>query len=295
MRSPAVNTDDRNLVEFAFARSLSGSARFNVVALRRAALALGADRPTLEGIVDWDRVARQRVAIYLVAGAGPPSDPEASEAERIRAEAVSQYLSGDLAGAVKTLSGLAAPLDGPVETTVMAEGLADVGDSRAVPYIKRLRDLDLTEAEAATARLAFRLGQYDVARGALVSALVRYRTDPWPSQVSMSHALTLADELTLKRPDMANTILDALGRPFAVAALEQPRRLIRVSVESHSRTLSRCQEVLPDLEPYIPWRADVLRYRADCYRRTADSRALEALSDLERYRSQETKADPAPR
>jgi spermidine synthase len=58
-----------------------------------------------------------------------------------------------------------------------------------------------TEAEAVTARLALRLDHPDLARDALVSSFVHYRTDPWPGQVSMSHALALADELTLKHPE----------------------------------------------------------------------------------------------
>jgi spermidine synthase/uncharacterized membrane protein (GlpM family) len=295
-RGQNANTDDRNQVEFAFARTLSGSERFDVARLRRAAAALGADRPSIDGTVDWDRVARRRVAIYIVAGTAPPVEPGAAEAQRTREQAHAQYLSGDLAGAVKTFEGQTAPPEGAVEITLFAEGLADAGDARAVPYIRTLRDIQLTEAEAATARLALRLGQHELAATTLVSAFVRYRTDPWPSQVSMSHALNLADELTLARPDLVPVIFEALGQPFAVAALEAARQLMRLSVESHSRTLSRCHEALAPFEPYIPWRADVLRYRADCYQRTGDPRAPEARADLERYKVQdvETAAAPAP-
>jgi spermidine synthase len=174
-----------------------------------------------------------------------------------------------------------------VETELFAEGLAETGDARAVPFIKELQAFQPTEADAATARLALRLGRLDLARDALASAFVRYRTDPWPSQVSMSHALALADELTLGHPELVAPLFEALGQPFAVAALEEPRRIVRLSVGSHAKTLDQCREAVAPFEPDVPWRADVLRYRSDCYLATGDARATEARADLEEFLRQE--------
>jgi spermidine synthase len=289
-RGQEINTDDRNVVEFSFARTLSKSQPFDVETLRRAAMDLKADRPALSASVDWDRVERQRLAIYAVAGTPPP--PAGGEAERARAQAMTQYLSGDLRAAVETFTRHGMSPEGPVETALFAEGLADMGDARAVAHIKTLHDVQPTEADAATARLAFRLGRFDLARDAVASAFVRYRTDPWPSQVSMSHALSLADELTLGRPELVPVLLDALSEPFAVMAIEEPRRLVRLSVASHGRVLDHCQEAVAPFEPWVPWRADVLRYRADCYLSTSDPRALEARADLELYKRQEGAASP---
>jgi spermidine synthase len=292
-RGQAVNTDDRNRAEFAFARTLSRSEPFDVGRLRRRAATLGADRPVVDGAVDWDRVARQRAAIYLVAGTAPPADAGAPDAERVRAQAYAQYLSGELVAAVKTFAAQPAPPEGTVETTLFAEGLADAGDPGAASYIRALRDIDPTEAEAATARLALRLGQLPLARDALVSAFVHYRSDPWPSQVSMSHALALADELTRAHPEMVPLVFDALREPFAVAAIEEPRRLVRLSVGSHSGTFYRCGEAIEPFEPHVPWRADVLEYRAHCYEQTRDRRVSEARADLEEYRRRERTVRPA--
>lgn len=279
-----LNTDDRNRVEFAFARTLSRSELFDVGRLRRRAAGLGADRPVVDGAIDWDRVARQRAAIYLVAGTPPPADAQAPDAERVRAQAYAQYLSGELAAAVKTFATQPAAPEGAVDTALFAEGLADAGDPGAASYIRALHDIDPTEAEAATARLALRLGQLPVARDALVSAFVHYRTNPWPTQMSMSHALALAEELTRAHTEMVPLVFDALGEPFAVAAIEEPRRLVRLSVGSHSGTFYRCNEAIEPFEPHVPWRADVLQYRAHCYEQSRDRRAREARADLEEYK-----------
>jgi spermidine synthase len=289
-----VNTDDRNPVEFAFARTLSRSGLFDVWRLRRTAAELSADRPAIDGAVDWDRVARQRLAIYTIAGASVAAPPAAAAAEQARAKAHAEYLGGELVSAVRTFAAQPAPPQGPVEVTLLAEGLADQGDVAAVPYLRALREIQPTEAEAVTARLAFRMGRAELARDALASAFVHYRDDPWPSQVAMSHALALADDLTLARPDMVPVLFDALAQPFALAALEEPRRLIRLSVASHAGPSDRCREVIAPFEPHVPWRADVLRYRASCYERTLDPRAGDARADLEQFQRQEGKAKAAP-
>ena len=111
----------------------------------------------------------------------------------------------------------------------------------------------------------------------------------------MSHALALADEMTLARPDLVPVFFEALAQPFAVAALEEPRRLIRLSVASHAGPSDRCREVLAPFEPYVPWRADVLKYRASCYERTLDARAADARAELEHFQRQEPARTPSPR
>jgi spermidine synthase len=287
------NTDDRNRVEFAFARSLSRSQLFDVARLRRDAAAAGAGRPDIAGDVDWARVARQRVAIQVLGGSAPVAAADAPADERSRVAAYAQYLGGDLAAAARTFQEQPAEAQGLVETTLLAEGLAEQGDPRAVPYIKALGERQPTEAGAATARLALRLEQQDVALQALLAALAGYRTDPWASQVAMSHALSLADEMSLRYPQTVPLLFEALRQPFAVASLEEPRRLILLSVASHGGTY-KCDEVLAPFEPHVPWREDVLKYRLACYQPARHPRNVDARADLERFRRQAKTAVPAP-
>jgi spermidine synthase len=298
-RRQPINRDDRNLVEFSFAQTLSRSGLFEVGALRQAAAELGAGRPLIDGAVDWERVERQRVAIYTIAGRAAPAGAGLAAALAARVKAHGQYVSGDLAPAARSLATLTPGPEGAVETTLMADGLADAGDPAAVPYIQALRAIEPTEAEAATARLALRSGQTDLARDALVASFVHYRSEPWPNQISMAHALALAAELAAARPDTATALFDALGRPFAVAALEELRRLVRLQVAWSGGLLGRCNEALEPFEPHMAWRADVLRYRVTCYEKRRDPRAVRARQDLETFLRQEPPqpgptAAPAP-
>ncbi len=276
-----LNTDDRNPVEFGFARTVSRKGLFETTSLRRRARALACDRPAVDGAVDWGRVARQRLAIHTLAGYPPSVDAGAPEAEAVRARAHAQYVAGDLAAAVRSFGGL--PPEGGVEAALFAEGLAEAGDGRAVTHIQELRGLEATEAEAVTARLAYRLGQAELAQTALVSALLHYREDPWPSQVSMARALSLAEELAAAHPGMAPVLEEALARPFAVAALEEPRRLVRFRIAARLALSDRCREAVLGLEPFVPWRSDFLRFRAQCYAATRDPRARLAAAELEEF------------
>ena len=51
-----LNTDDRTLVEFAFARTANHQGGFDATELLATARARGEDRPAVRGEVEWDRV-----------------------------------------------------------------------------------------------------------------------------------------------------------------------------------------------------------------------------------------------
>jgi spermidine synthase len=285
-----VNTDDRNVVEFSFARSLSRFTLFDALKLRQRANAIGAGRPEIAGEVDWGRVARQRLAIHTIGGSVAPLGADASDEERARARAHAQNAAGELRAAVASFGAQPQPPEGATEAALFAEGLADAGDPRAAPYLRALHEIQPIEAEAATARLALRMGQVELARNALVSAFVHYRTDPWPDQIRMTRALALAQELAAVRPDAAPVLVEALGQPFSVNAVEGPRRLARLVIGASGGITHRCGELLEPFEPHAEWRADILRFRASCYQATRDPRASLAMAELSEYLQQEPTA-----
>jgi spermidine synthase len=278
-----INTDDRNPVEFSFARMVSQKNGFQVERMRAAAAALGAGRPVVDGDVDWDRAARHQVDIYTLAGDVYPLGAEASAEDRERAAAHGQYVGGQLTAAVETFRKQPRPPSGLTEIALFAEGLADAGDAEAAPYIRALAAASPAEADAATARLAFRRGLTVVAVDALVSAFTRYRSDPWPSQLAMGRALGLARQLTAVQPEVAARLDDALSEPFAVRALDEDRRLSRVLIARSGGHWDRCVAALAPLERSLPWRPDILRARAECYQRANDPRAAGASADLDAF------------
>jgi hypothetical protein len=289
-----VNTDDRNPVEFSFARMVAQTTAFDVERMRAAAAALGCDRPSVTGVVDWDRVARRRVEIYTIASDWAPVPPDTSAPDRQRAVAHGLYVSGRLAAAVSAFRKQPRPPAGLVETALFAEGLAERGDPEAADYLRALGAAVPAEADAATARLAYRRGLPDVAADALVSAFTRYRSDPWPSQDAMARGLGLAQEIAAAHPVTASRLYEALTPPFAIRALEQQRRFSRVLVARAGGLWKECGEASASLEPHLPWRPDMLRARAECYEHTGDPRARAAARDLQDFLAAEAPATAQP-
>jgi len=278
-----INTDDRNSVEFSFARMVAQKTVFDVRRMRTIAAALGADRPAVSGPIDWDRVARRRVEIYTIASDWASLSRHASAEERDRVIAHRLYANGRLASAVDTFRNQPRPPSGLVEIALFAEGLAERGDTDAAPYIRALGAAVPAEADAAAARLAYRLGRVDVAVDALVSAFTRYRSDPWPSQAAMGRALALAREIVAANPGTGPRLYDALGLPFSVRALDQERLFLRIFVARSGGLWERCREAVAPLEPHLPWRPDILRARAECFERAGDPRAKQAAADLQAF------------
>ena len=275
-----LNTDDLNLVEFSFARTVSSGA-FDIEQLRGYADRLGASRLPMDG-VDWDRVRRHRVDAYTIIHVEAPLPPGLPAADRTAAEAQRLHARGDLLGALRSFQTLGRAPRGLIESALLAEGLAEAGDLQASGPIDELGRLLPAEADAAAARLALRRGRPDVAAATLMSAFSRYRVDPWPDMAAMNRALDLAVETVTERKDTATLLFEALGEPFAVRALDEARVHTRLRIAAVGGLADRCADALRPLEPHIPWREDVLRYRAECYRFHKHPLARAAAADLAR-------------
>jgi spermidine synthase len=281
-----INTDDRNPVEFSFARMVAAG-MFDLADLRRLAESLGATRPALAGAdeVDWARVLRHQIDPYTSVPRTVPIPDGLAPADRAAAEAQVFYANGNLQDALRAFRRQPRPPRSLIEIALNAEALADEGSLDATPFIMALGSAVPAEGDAATARLALRRGRPDVATGALLSAFERYRVNPWPSPYAMARAVRLTEEIVAERPEAAAPLFESLGTPFAVRGVEQARISTRLRIASMAGLWDRCREALAPMEPHVPWREDVLGYRVRCYTGHRDPRADAAAADLERFRA----------
>jgi hypothetical protein len=100
-----IATDDRNVLEHAFARALDAPSVDIPHLLLQGFLANGLGRPRVEGAVDWDRVAELRPRSWITFGGTPPVLPMPNAASRIRAEAVVAGCRGNVPTARAKLDG----------------------------------------------------------------------------------------------------------------------------------------------------------------------------------------------
>ena len=165
----SLNTDDRMLLEFAFARMRQTGHHLSFDEMRRNAQLVEADHPVGRGTLDWKKVEEQRHGMFLAYGHPPQLRESMSVDEKALVGAFNDYANNNLAAAWDNWRVLKREPRNPVELAMVAECLADQGKEAASGYIDQLQAIDQTEATAIRARLFWRQNRIIVSMS---------RTDP---------------------------------------------------------------------------------------------------------------------
>jgi len=290
-----IDTDDRNELEFAFARTVGRPSGFDVGTLARLATERGFDQPeTKNGTLDASAVADRRVSALVVDGQAEfESGAGDDDGRRARTAAKSAYAKSDFAGALAAWSRQTKEPADLIETLLVAHGAAATGDARAARFAEQLGAWIPHEAEAMTALSLYGSKRPRDAFALAQKALRGYRADPWPRAVVMATALAVAKSVALSRdmpPAAAAELMETLSKPFAVNLLAEERTSARLELaarldEAWSTHLTR--DVVDEFEPNAPWVLGFLRLRADAYEKAGDPRAASAKADVAAFEAGE--------
>ncbi len=282
--SDYISTDDRNYVESGFAREVGKRDNSTVLELQRVAHELKADRPVVtNGDVDWDRFEERRLTAYATSSRELGAPPTLSPDQRRRIRAQAEFL------AVNRSNGLAewrAQSQEPQtlnELSLVAEALAEIGDSKAERYIERLRDYQSTEADALLSRLRLQQGRTSEAAELLIASLEHFQQDPWPFSRIMSEAVGLVLPLASKDKAAGNRLFQALQKPFAVRALNTQRMVILVNLSRKLDFKATCMQAFEHFEPNVPWNRRFLTLRHTCYELNRSPLLAMASTDLKEF------------
>lgn len=280
-----LNTDDRSILEFGFARNLGRLGLFRIAQLRDLARAADASRPRfVAGDLDWARVEELRVARQgFFETIAPRPDPGTEPGLALRHLARRAYTTGDLARACTSWQSQPEAPSTHFDQLLLTECLAAAGDPGAPAAAAALRAHQPLEADLALASWHQAAGRPAEAGRHLVTAFRRLRTDPWIFQPFGQRTLQVA--IPVARADRAagQRLYEELAHPFAAGLFEFPRLQVRMEI---ARALDRpglCVETLLPFEPHIPWDASFLAHRADCYRRNDHPLAARAERDYETF------------
>ena len=278
-----VNTDDRNVLEFGFARSVGddvGGFTQDVEVLDLA-MARHEDRPALTGgPVDWASVDEQRHAFDVITSRAARSAEGAAPDAAKRILAMSRYGSRDLPGTLAAWREQPREPRRSFELSMIGECLADAGDEAAAPILSSLRAFEPAEADALLAGLRFRQGRHADAAAAAESALAGYRTDPWARMGVMRRLLVEVVVPLSQDKAFGRRMLAALAAPFAVSMLEDERRDARVQISARVDFRGLCADAFAAYEPFVPWNETSLAMRRECYMTTNHPRKAAADADL---------------
>ncbi|HVS33130.1 MAG TPA: fused MFS/spermidine synthase [Thermoanaerobaculia bacterium] len=282
-QADAINTDDRTVIEFSFARAVSARRASIMGALIAEARHRGHNRPSLiRGPVDWRAVDANLLTATLL-----PVPPDLGSPENgARHQFSVAHESGDLSGAVaQWRAGGWRPVN-ISELSAAAESLADAGDEAgAVAHVQNLARFQPAEASAVMARLRMRQQRYAEAASHLDDAFARYQAAPWPSRQTMRRALETAIAVAEAAEEHAPALYERLMKPFATGQLEHGRLATLVTL---GMTIERCGpravQALRQLEPHVPWQREPLLLRRQCYARAnLGSLAERAADDYEEF------------
>jgi spermidine synthase len=290
------NTDDRPVIEYAFARTLGAFSAFDVAQLRAFARSRADDLPAA---IRTDPASADVEAERLSIGVAHDAKIDVHEMLpndlRLRGIAQLRYMEGGLGDAWTIWQGQKLPPHTPLEMLTLAEPMAERGDDAAVPYIEALRGEFPIEADALQARLRWRQGRLSEGISVLARALEQYRTSPWGVPVIMRRALGLAVDMArdTRFPQVGRPLLNALRQPFAVEMLEEQRKsalLLAADKLAEGRCSAEVLDIVRSYEPHVPWQAPYLAQRARCYAEAGDPRAAQARRDLDEFRKSEPKS-----
>ena len=282
-----LNTDDRNRIEYGFARTLGRPSGFSLAEFHERAVALKSHRPAcpFEG-VDWEGVEDERIAISVLSQHVPDiPDAGASRAARIRAWR--RYLAEDYAGMIREWESQPRQPRYPTETALVVLAYAMKGDSKARSLAEQLRSYNPRESEMIEGIFLLARRRKPEAAQTLAKALVGLRQDPWAVFDVTHMAIQVAAGIGLSDPACARELLPALREPFATLYADEQRREAACLVASQVSP----QDTVPLVERYepnVPWEPRFLRLRADVYGKTQHRLAEKAQSDLALFRQNES-------
>lgn len=283
-----LNTDDRMLLEFAFARNRQTGSQLSFDDMRRDARLADADHPVARGELDWKGVEEQRNGMFIAYDHPPQPHGLMSREQLALIGALSSYANDNFAAAWDNWKSIMREPRNPIELAMVAECLADQGNEAALPYIDRLQTIERTEAQAIRARLLWRQNRIEEARAMTDSVIALLHTDPWPTQALISRTMNVAVDVVKadKTGSGGQAIYDSLQKPFAVYNNDEARiaALMHVSISlDHGRAGKHVLRSIEAAEPNIPWDLHFLKIRSACYTAFQHPLAADAKSDLVDY------------
>jgi spermidine synthase len=283
--SVPLNTDDRNRLEYGFARTVGKKLTgFSITELRSAAAEMSAHRPQItNGEANWDLVEDERTAMHVIQREKVPEGSDWTESHRQRAEALSLIRRGKFTEALEEWSKQPRGPQQFTETSLLAFAHASLGQTeKAEPLIKALSPLAPVEAKGIEAVMHYHSKAYDQAEKALEETMLGLQDDPWGMDLQVDAVLVMPFQLAQHDRSKADAMLKLMLPPLAGLKLHERRKGLTCNVANLANPTALARSI-EDFEPHVPWTKPFLELRLRAYAKSGHPLVGIAERDLMRF------------
>ena len=276
-----INTDDRNLLEYGFARALSKDNTFETTQVLSMAIEQETDVPAHLAVqIDRTRLTYERLCMLAADGTTSSIPAELEGDDQRRAEASTAYAKGQFDEVLAAWTGTPAR---PSEQLMLLESAARAGTAEQLtPYYEAVRKDWPADAHFAAALSAFRNESYDDATSHLLEGFKAVRPQVWVRLSSVQSALSLVPPLAANNRDLVPQFMALLQQPFP-GGLAEPSRMSTLVEIIPLLSPEQQIEVLALFEPNPPWQRQFLEFRLKTYRAAGHARRAQAEHDLQEF------------
>ncbi len=278
-----INTDDRNGIEYAFARTVGISNSSVTEYLHRYSAAIGdQEHPVQDEAVDWETVALDRLWFIANGRSKLFSERGTSTVAPSQIAVLERFIAKDMSGMLSKWE--SSPHDKTClsELAVIALNYAKLGSNKAEPLAEQLHRHMPIEADMVRGILASKQNRLKESSEILATAFQQLRLDPWPLASIRESALDAAIAVSgAGTKNNSSNLLSALSEPFQVFVANESRRDCACFIaSSHPEVAARFVETY---EPHVPWSKRFLSFRKQVYLQSGHPLAGQADRDLREF------------
>lgn len=260
-----LNTDDRTLLEYGFAKTVGLQTSISVEPLRDRLRSLGLTQKRLRGDpVDWTLVERWRQQSNLIFD-GQLSDAFLpSLTDRALVEAFGKFRERDFTSAIGLWPVEYRHLTNDIQRLVLATCFAELAQPECLELLSAAETGYPIEAAAIRGIYYFRAEALVEAEQSIATFYSLLQSDPWAVPQLVESVFTRTTELVRAEPKIAARLYPLFAQPFASRCFDSERISTRIALAEHLGP-EYVVESLAESEPNVPWTDSVLKARAEAY------------------------------
>jgi predicted membrane-bound spermidine synthase len=280
------NTDDRTVLEYSFAKSVGHQTPFSVEALRQFLKPAGFHRPAVGHGVDWREVELHRQMLNLLSESELSAALVETPEDQKLIEALTRLRNKEFAGALEQWPTAFRQPEIAILRLLLAHTYAELGRPECLELLPAMDEQFPIDSQAVRAIYYTKTNKIAPAAESFERFLSMLTKSPWLIQRVSSAALAQTINASKADRGTAGRLYALLDRPFASSRFDYDRRQCRALVAAQLGPVETI-DALADLEPNIPWRADILKLRMKVYAETNHPLAERALRDWQLFERQQ--------